>query len=184
MSQTRCLTRSILLPSLMVLLTSLSLPAGAFNQGHGRVSMKGSIIDTPCAIDVSSLDQTIDMITIPVGQIMRDGYGPEKSFHIRLINCTLSPLLPNRPNWSKFRVTFDGPTTDLGLFSVRGEARGVGLQIADASGVVAVPGEPMPASNLLTGSMRLDYTLRLISNRQTLRAGAYRTTIRFKLDYF
>lgn len=158
--------------------------AQAHDQGHGSVNMEGSIIDTPCAIDVASRDQTIDMSTLPVGQIIRDGHGPTRPFSIRLVDCALTPMLPNRPDWSHFRVTFDGPTAHDALFSVSGQARGVGLQIADNAGSIAVPGKPMPANDLQVGSMKLDYTLRLVGDHQTLRAGAYRTTIRFKLDYF
>ncbi|MGG8041373.1 fimbrial protein [Klebsiella aerogenes] len=177
---------SVMLPSILALLVmgQCFSEAGAAEHGHGRVNMQGSIIDTPCAIDVNSRDQTIDMAVIPVGQIIRDNHGPERAFHIRLINCTLTPLRPNSPDWSKFRITFDGPSTGQNLFRVSGDARGVGLQIADTAGAVAIPGEAMPAAELLIGNMQLNYTLRLMSNREHLRAGAYRTTIRFKLDYF
>lgn len=177
---------SLLLSLLALLLAGpfLSVMAKSGDQGHGRVNMQGSIIDTPCAIDVESWDQTIDMTAVPVGRIVRDGYGPEKPFHIRLINCSLPRQKPGAVDWSKFQVTFDGASTRDDLFSVSGEARGVGLRITDSQGGVAVPGEPMPTSGLLTDGMQLDYTLRLMSNRQSLRPGAYRTTIRFKLDYF
>ncbi len=179
--------RLLLLPSLLLLLLTgqfLPVMAKSFDLGHGRVNMQGSIIDTPCAIDVESWDQTIDMKPVPVGQIVRDGYGPEKPFHIRLINCSLPPLKPGAVDRSKFQVTFEGVSTRDNLFSVSGEARGVGLRITDYQGGVAVPGKPMPSRGLLTDKMHLDYTLRLMGNRQSLRPGAYRTTIRFKLDYF
>lgn len=172
--------------SLLTLLICVanSSTSSAHDQGHGVVNMAGSIIDTPCAIDVPSRDQTIDMATLPLGQIIRDGQGPTRPFSIQLVNCTLTPLLPNRPDWSHFQVTFDGPTAHDNLFSVSGRARGVGLQIADAAGVIAIPGKPMPAYGLQLGDMRLNYTLRLMGDHQTLRAGTYQTTLRFKLDYF
>ncbi|WPU21985.1 fimbrial protein [Cedecea neteri] len=170
---------------LMLLIGAGNSPASLVqDQGHGTVSMAGSIIDTPCAIDVPSRDQTIDMATLPLGQIIRDGQGPTSQFSIQLVNCTLTPLLPNRPDWSHFQVTFDGPTVRGNLFSVSGRARGVGLQIADAAGAIAVPGKPMPAYGLQLGDMRLNYTLRLVGDRHSLRAGTYQTTLRFKLDYF
>lgn len=176
------------LPSLLTLLTLsgqfLPATADAANQGNGRVSMQGSIIDTPCAIDVNSRDQTIDMSTLPLGQIIRDGHGPQRPFSILLVNCSLKPARPGAVDWSHFLVTFDGATTRNNLFDVKGAARGIGLKIADREGVVAVPGEPMPAGSLHTGSMKLDYTLSLMSNHEALRAGTYWTTIRFKLDYF
>ncbi|QGH61593.1 fimbrial protein [Serratia proteamaculans] len=172
--------------SLLLLLVGAGAvsPVLAQGQGNGSVNMQGSIIDTPCAIDVPSRDQTIDMLSLPLGQIIRDGHGPTRPFSIHLVNCALTPMLPNRPDWSYFRVTFDGPTTHDDLFNLNGEARGVGLQIADSAGAIAIPGKQMPANDLQIGSMRLDYTLRLVGNHQTLRAGTYQTTLRFKLDYF
>ncbi|HGL5969500.1 TPA: fimbrial protein [Klebsiella aerogenes] len=170
----------------LLLAAGISGPARAQDQGHGRVSMEGTIVDTPCAIDVPSRDQTIDMAAVPVGQIIRDGHGPIRPFTIRLVDCSLTPLMPGntRPDWTRFRVTFDGATAHDQLFSVRGEARGVGLKIIDHDGVAAVPGKPMPAGQLQAGSFDLNYTLQLVGDHQSLRAGAYRTTIRFKLDYF
>ncbi|NHB89282.1 fimbrial protein [Photorhabdus tasmaniensis] len=177
-----------MLPSLLTLLvlTSLilSFMATAINQEHGRVNMQGSIIDTPCTIALGNQDQTIGMSSILVGQIILSGHGPVRLLSIQLINCLLTPVLLNRLGGSHFRVTFDGAAVRDDLFSVNGEASGVGLQISDSTGAVVVPGKPMPVEDLQIGSMRLDYTLRLIAAHQVLRAGVFRTMIRFKLDYF
>lgn len=171
------------------LLCLMLMPSAVFadrqaDQGHGLVEMQGSIIDTPCAIDVADRNQSIDMSVIPVSQIMRDGQGPTRPFTIRLINCVLTPLKPGQPMVSRFSVTFDGATTNDNLFAVSGEGKGVGLQIADANGNFADPGQPLAGGKLQPGNSNLDYTLRLVSNRQTLRAGTYAATIRFKLDYY
>lgn len=172
-----------------VLLYLLILPSVVWanrpaEQGHGRVNMQGSIIDTPCVIDVESRDQSIVMATIPVGLIMRHGQGPTQPFSIRLENCTLTPKLPNKPDWSKFSITFDGPVSDGRLFAVNGEGKGVGLQIADDAGNMVLPRQAQPSSFLQSGTMTLNYTLRLVANHQTLHAGPYRAAIRFKLDYY
>lgn len=182
-------TCQIVLPSMFTLIffsVFLTEIACAKDQGHGRVNMQGSIIDTACAIDVNSRDQTINMASLPVGQIIRDGFGPEKPFSIHLINCTLKPShpVPGLHEWSKFQVTFDGMTTRDSLFGVSGEAKGVGLQITGSQGEIAIPGEPMSFSALTDGDMHLDYTLRLMANHETVQAGNYKTAIRFKLDYF
>ncbi|MHA0874433.1 fimbrial protein [Enterobacter pasteurii] len=158
--------------------------ANVTGQGHGKVSMQGAIIDTPCVIKVDSRDQAIDLITLPLDQIINAGVGPSKPFSIHLENCALEPMLPNHPDWSHFRVTFDGAITDGSLFALRGEARGVGLEIMDAAGNRMRPGIASSSGQLQPGAMRLDYSLRLVGNHQKLRAGAYQTTVRFKLDYF
>ncbi|MER2471112.1 fimbrial protein [Photorhabdus laumondii] len=182
-------TCSKMLPSLLTLLvlTSLilSFMATAINQEHGRVNMQGSIIDTPCTIALGNQDQTIDISSIIlVGQIIRSGHGPVRLLSIQLINCLLAPVLLNHLSRSYFRVTFDGTAARNDLFSINGEASGVGLQISDSTGAVIVPGKPMPVEDLQIGSMRLDYTLRLVTAHQVLRTGVFHTMIRFELDYF
>lgn len=180
---------SFVVPSLLVwlvlcLASSGALAKNAADQGHGKVSMQGSIIDTPCAIAVASREQVIDLMTIPLEQVIRDGGGPSKPFSIHLENCAFEQLIPNQQDWSHFMVTFDGPVTDGELFALHGGARGIGLEISDATGDRMQPGIASQAGLLQPGAMRLDYSLRLVGNHQKLRAGAYSTTVRFKLDYF
>ncbi|MFS7159979.1 fimbrial protein [Serratia proteamaculans] len=146
--------------------------------------MQGSIVDVPCAIAVSSRDQAIDLAVLPVGQIMRDGQGPVSPFSIQLVNCSLQQMRAGRPDWTQFRVTFAGEVTDSALFGISGHSQGVGIQITDAAGNVAQSGVPMPPGALVPGEKRLDYSLRLVGTHQILRAGAYRTTVRFKMDYY
>lgn len=169
------------LPFLLLCLPGVSQSA---DRGHGRISMKGSIIDTACAIELGSQYQDIGMVPVPTGQIVRDGRGSDVPFSIKLENCSLKRRLQERPDWTTLQVTFDGASVGNSLFGVAGGAAGVGLQIADAQGVLAVPGVAMPALALQDGSMRLDYVLRLVSGRDALRPGEYHTALRFKLEYF
>ncbi|HEJ0318276.1 TPA: type 1 fimbrial protein [Klebsiella aerogenes] len=158
----------------------------AKDQGHGVVHMHGEILDTACNVDTASRDQTIDMGTQPVSELISQGVGLARPFSIRLMNCVLTRIGHNsKPldDWSKFQVTFDG-THDSDAFGVDGDARGVALQILDEAGNTAVPGEPLPACPLVPGRMQLNYTLRLIGNGDTLQAGTYHTTVRYKLDYY
>lgn len=156
----------------------------ALNAGHGRVSMQGSIIDVPCAIAVESREQTIDLITTSLEQVIRDGASPPMPFSIRLENCILQSFTPGLQEWSHFSVTFEGPVSDGRLFALKGEACGIGLEISDADGNPIQPGVASRPGPILPGTMRLNYSLRLIGNHQRLRAGEYYTTVRFKLDYF
>lgn len=69
-----------------VLLASLAFAPGhatSAAQGWGKVNMHGAIIDTACAIAAGSRDQTIDMDTIPLGQIIRDGQD-DQTFQYRI----------------------------------------------------------------------------------------------------
>lgn len=151
--------------------------------GWGRVNMQGSIIDTACAIAAGSREQTIDMDTVPVSDIIRDGQGMIRSFSVELIDCELSRPGPKISDLRHFQVTFDGDA-DGGLFNVSGEAKGVALEITDNRGNKATPGVPLPTGEILPGTMKLDYTMKLVSNSQTLKSGGYTSAVRFKLDYY
>jgi type 1 fimbria pilin len=153
------------------------------SQGWGRVNMQGAIIDTACAIAAGSREQAIDMDTVPVADIIRDGYGMASHFSIELINCVLSRAERKLPDWSGFQVTFDGDV-DGELFGMRGDAEGIGLQISDAYGNIAQPGSPLPINEITPGSMHLNYEMRLVANKQPLRAGAFYSAVRFKMDYY
>lgn len=157
--------------------------AGEKAQGWGRVNMQGAIIDTACAIAAGSRDQTIDMDTVPVGNISRDGQGNTRSFIIELINCTLERPRADLPDWKQFQVTFDGDNEGE-LFGVNGEAKGVALKITDDQGNVAIPGMPLPFNDITSSSMLLNYSIKLVSNNKPLRAGSYFSAVRFKLDYY
>lgn len=165
--------------SLSVCALITASPAGAL----GSVKMNGSIIETACAIEVGSRDQTIDMGSLALTQIRRDGQGPTRPLVIQLVNCVLERQNPDKPTWQYFRVTFDGPN-ERGLFLVGGQAKGVGLQIqSDGNGEIAVPGQGMSAQPLIQGNQNLSYQLRLIADHSPLASGQYYSQLRFKLDY-
>ncbi|WP_042548674.1 fimbrial protein [Yersinia aldovae] len=167
----------------MALLVSLSVMAAPLKTEWGRVSMEGSITDTACAIDPGSLEQTIDMSILPIGQLVENGVGSEHPFEIRLLDCTLVHADPAKSNLQHFSVTFDG-AADGSDFAVFGEAEGVALQIVDDRGNIAAPGVQSPDINIIPGDMTLNYALRLVGNGKMLRAGSYHSSVRFKLDYY
>ncbi|QXN64811.1 type 1 fimbrial protein [Serratia fonticola] len=167
----------------LCLLIPFSSEHASAASGWGRVNMQGAVIETACAIDTDSLDQTIDMSVLPLSQIIRDGQGIKRPFEIRLINCVLGRVDKTQPDWQRFKITFDG-RAEQGLFGVDGQARGIALQLADSLGNIATPGEPLPAMNIMEGERQLNYSLRLVSNQQVLRAGDYTSTLRFKMDYY
>lgn len=170
-------------PAALCLLMLFSTDTARAAGGAGRVNMQGAVIETACAIDTDSSDQTIDMSVMPLSQIIRDGQGVQHPFEIRLVNCVLGRVDKTQPDWQRFQVTFDG-RADNGLFGVEGQARGVALQLADNVGNIATPGEPLPAMDIIAGDHELNYSLRLVSNQQILRAGDYTSTLRFKMDYY
>ncbi|MFP2693923.1 fimbrial protein [Enterobacter ludwigii] len=170
--------------TLPFLLSGYCLPLIAENQGEGAVFIKGEVLYTPCAIDLDSRDQTIDMGETPVSEIATKGYGPTRIFTVRLINCLMLPSPGNRKYDSEYyQITFE-PMTGAERFSVRGDAQGIELTIRDTDGHIAEPGVAFPAREVTAGSMSLNYSLQLVSNGKPLKAGDYQSLIRFRMDYY
>lgn len=178
------LARLVMVPSMLIAGSVFALSAMAVpTRGWGTISMEGAIVETACAIDVGSQDQTVDMGVMPLGQIIRNGRGNTRPFTIQLVGCQLSAPTPAAPEWHYFQITFDGPV-DQGLFAVNGESRGVALRITDSQGNVARPGYRMPSGNIVPGRMGLNYFLDVMGNNEILRAGAFQSIVRFKLNYY
>lgn len=147
----------------------------------GRFGMNGSIVNSACAIDTGSHEQTVDMGVLPIGAIRQEGQGPVHPFSIALIGCTLTPHAGDR--WQIFSVTFDGPVNGE-WFSVSGDARGIALSLQDVHGKPIYPGQSTQKQSIIPGNSVLHYGLRLVSDTHTLRPGEYQGALRFKLEYY
>lgn len=171
------ISRVLLLSQLMVLPYVQAEPSPIL----GRVSMNGSIVNSACAIDIGSYEQTVDMGLLPAGNIRQEGQGPVRPFSIALIGCTLTPYAGDV--WQSFSVTFDGPANGE-WFSVSGEARGIALSLQDAQGKPIYPGQITPKQLIIEGDSVLHYGLRLVSDNHPLRPGEYQSTLRFRMQYY
>ncbi len=173
--------------SLMMFISPYVIAQG---QGDGVVTLGGEIIDSACGLELSSVDQTIEMPPEPIGRLLRNALGAPHPFQLRLVNCSLSRPDPNRPgaslpDWEHLRVTFDGPRDRDGRsFAASGLSQGVAFHIWDAAGQESVPGERMAPYPLNEGDMTLNYTLRLVGNGLQLLPGAHNAAVQFKLEYF
>ena len=181
---TLAVTSSLLIGS------TLFISASAANQGNGRVTLEGQIVDSACALDAGSAYQLIEMDPVPVGRLIRDGDSDPHPFTLRLVACTLTrpdPESPGEylPDWQHVRVTFDGLADASGrLFAIGGTARGLALRIADTQGQESIPGVPMPLAPLTGADQELHYTLQLVGNGRPVAVGSHRTAVRFRLEYF
>ena len=160
------------------------------NQGSGRLTLQGQILDSACALDASSAYQVVEFEPLPMGQLIRQGEGVPRTFSLRLIKCLLARPDPYRPgnylpDWQHVRVTFDGSADSGGrYFAVGGTARGLALRIADTQGQESKPGVPMFLTPLTGEDQELRYTLQLVGNGRPMTVGSYRTAVRFRLEYF
>lgn len=103
---------------------------GSENQGHGKVSLGGTIVETPCGIASDSLDQTVDFGLISMSDASQDGQsvliGSRRHFTIKLVNCELASQVKPDFIYRAANVTFDGTadSRDPSLLGVYGEAKG------------------------------------------------------------
>lgn len=167
----------------MAFLISGVLSFAYADEGTGLLTMQGEITDAACAIATGSQEQSIDLGTVPINLIKQDGKGPVKSFSIHLINCNLIRYNSENQLWNAIEFTFDGPSEN-NIFSINGDARGVGLSLSNPNDINIVPGRPVSKIDIVPPSMRLDYQVRLVSNAKPLHSGFYQSAIRFKLEYY
>lgn len=168
--------------SFLLLFLSLSVYSKYINaQESIYFTMQGSIVDTACAIDIGSYEQSIDMGIFPVSLLRNQGQGQPQNFIITLIGCKLTSYTGE--HWKTFEISFDGPANG-DWFAVSGSARGVALSLVDINGETIFPGKTLKPQNVQAGKLNLDYQLRLVSDNTPLRVGDYQTAIRFKLDYY
>ena len=147
----------------------------------GRVNMQGAIIDTACTISFGNQKQTIDMGMLSLSELVHHGTSRSWFFSIKLTNCMSGY---NRADSLKtFNVTFDGERDGKSV-GMKGDATGVALQIIDTHGHVIEPGKSMPLIDSSPEYNQLDYAIRLITDRQTLKSGIFWSHIKFRLDYF
>ena len=176
------------IPKVITSVFSLLIVSGVYanDQGHGSVTINGEILDAACSVATESRDQTINMSSQPLSEIVSENHGLARPFAIHLENCTLARYSPNAlsvNDWKYFQITFDGIRKG-NAFGVEGGTNGVSLEIKDKEGNVAVPGQALPSEDIMPGSMTINYTMRLVGNGEELEPGAYHSTIRYKLDYY
>lgn len=158
--------------------------AGAMGEQQGRVKMTGTLVATACSISSESLEQVIDLGSMPISELAKNGQGPEKEFVIKLENCELTSQDHLRPDFKSVHLTFDGTRDEIAnLLSLQGEASGIGLVLKDEAGNIIVPGQNLPDIPLNVGSMVLNYKLAIQRNNHELRAGNYRAIVKFKVEY-
>lgn len=144
----------------------------------GQVWLQGFVLDSSCTINMQDKYQRIEIPQIAATELYQRGYSSAFPFAVRLENCLLTADDRN------LRITFTGPADSNGLFVVSGEAEGAGIQLSRTDGSVIIPGKAVALPEIpQTKNITLNYRLRLIADRKSLKTGAYRSTVNFNLDY-
>ncbi|MGQ5757054.1 fimbrial protein [Serratia sp. IR-2025] len=138
-----------------VLAFGVSSLANAADQGHGKVTFTGSIIDAPCSIAPESADQTVEMGQISNVALKNGGKSAPRQFDIKLEQCDTSTL-------KTVTTTFDGKAAAANpdLLGIIGTASGASIAITD-----------MASNPIKLGTATAPQTLNDSNN--TLRFAAY-----------
>ncbi|WP_455817197.1 fimbrial protein [Pseudomonas cerasi] len=81
-----------------VALGSISMVHAA-DQGHGKITFTGSIIDAPCSISPESIDQTVELGQISNIALKDGGKSTPKFFSIKLENCSFGDPVTGSLTW-------------------------------------------------------------------------------------
>ncbi|EPL9572110.1 fimbrial protein [Providencia rettgeri] len=121
---------------------AIASPALA-DQGHGKVTFKGEIIDAPCSISSDSIDQTVWLGQIANSVLANGGTSTAKQFNIELEDCVFPKDADDKVYNDKVNITFSGSSAAFNakLLGVTGLdatdptiAGNVGIQLTDTNG--------------------------------------------------
>lgn len=107
--------------------------ANAADQGSGKVTFHGSIIDAPCSISPDSVDQTVELGQINAKSLENSGRSQPVNFKIDLVDCDSATA-------STVTATFSGTpsTANPDLLAIVGNASGASV------GLTNDDGQPLP----------------------------------------
>ncbi len=130
--------------------------AAVKDQGHGKVTFNGSIIDAACSIAPESIDQTVELGQISKVALKDSGTSTPRHFEIKLENCEFE----GKDAKNKVELTFTGMAANgsNGLLGITGSAKGAGVAIVDASGTQVKLGVPTKAQELQNGNNSLAFS--------------------------
>ncbi len=174
----------IMLAAVMAL--GVSSLAHAADQGHGKVTFSGSIIDAPCSIAPESLVQTVELGAISNVALKNGGKSTPRNFQIKLENCELTTKNPGKNN--TVALTFSGSASeaDSKLLGITGTAKGAGIAITDGAGTNIELGKPSKARELQSGANTLSFAAYLqgsSASTAVIVPGEFQSVADFTLAY-
>ncbi|MFK8256351.1 fimbrial protein [Erwinia sp. AnSW2-5] len=155
----------------------------AADQGHGKITFSGSIIDAPCSIAPDSVDQTVELGQIANAALKNSGKSAPRNFDIKLENCSFGdPATKN-----KVEVTFTGKESleNKGLLGITGQAKGASIALTESNGELIKLGTPTPAQPLGDGGNTLRFAAYMQGDgaSATITEGDFQAVADFTLAY-
>ena len=173
--------KKVALASVMGLILA-SGAASAKDQGHGKVTFTGSIIDAPCSISPDSDDQTVDLGQVSNAALEANsgsGTSVPRNFEIKLENCTLGTM-------KSVATTFTGAAGVVAdSLGITGTAKGASIILTDGSSKQIKLGEATAPQALQDGDNTLLFSAYLQGNgaSATVVPGDFSAVADFTLAY-
>lgn len=153
------------------------------DQGHGKVTFTGSIIDAPCSITPESIDQTIKLGQISKVALKDGGKSTPRTFSVDLENCEVD----EKANNNKVALTFTGieSAANKGLLGITGTAGGASVAITDGDGQVIKLGTATKPRLIQNGKNTLLFAAYLQGDAGTavVQEGEFQAVADFTLAY-
>lgn len=154
----------------------------ATDQGHGKVTFTGSIIDAPCSINPDSIDQTVslgEVSNVALKSKGNTGTSVPRNFEIKLEGCDVTTL-------KSVKTTFTGAEgANDGSLGITGTAKGASIILINGDGEQIKLGEPSAARTLQNGSNTLMFSAYLQGDgaSATVTPGDFTSVADFTLAY-
>ncbi|MBN5407879.1 type 1 fimbrial protein [Serratia marcescens] len=176
----------IMLAAVMAFGVSSVAHAAVKDQGHGKVTFSGSIIDAPCSIAPESIDQTVELGAISNVALKGGGKSTPRNFQIKLENCELTTEAPGKNNTVSLTFSGSASEADSKLLGITGTAKGAGIAITDGAGSNIELGKPSKARELQNGANTLSFAAYLqgaAASTAVIVPGEFQSVADFTLAY-
>ena len=164
------------------------------NQGQGKITFTGSIIDAACSISPETSDQEVSLGQIAASQLADNGTSKPVNFEIDLQHCTTNSTTSEGTDGKDVvtttapavTVTFGGSPAvegDNTWFGITGTASGAGVVITDASSNKIPVGGTTTARELIEGDNTMGFSAYLQGLGDKVTTGEFTSIADFTLAY-
>ena len=168
----------------------ISANVQAADQGSGKITFKGIVIDAPCSIAPDSVDKQIDLGEVTTAVINANGKATAVPVDINLENCQLDAADETLTPVTKVDITFSSTATDASDNSLMsntfaGGAQNVGVRLLDNAESPITLGAKQEVT-LLEGSstQTLHFKAQMeVASGKTATAGQVESTANYVLLY-
>lgn len=177
---------NIALATVMAMGLGMASFANAADQGSGKVTFTGSIIDAPCSIAPDSLDQTVNLgavSNVVLAANGNTGVSTPVPFSIELKDCVIAT--PGTKD--KVSVTFTGAASsyDNESLGMIGTAQGAFILMSQADGAKVKLNQATGTQTVVNGNNTLSFTAALKGNggADAIVPGSFQVPTNFVLSY-